>query len=245
VIISHEYRYVFVEMPHTASTAISKELCDNYKGLSILQKHTHYHEFLRGASEDERKYFVFAGMRNPLDIIVTRYFKLKTNHGGFFTNPDHWRKNGGHVNGRAVREYRFIQERSADFQAYFRGFHWYPFDSWGCPSPADFDFVIRYENLQADFSEFTKRIGIAQIGPLPLVNKTAERQDDFLSYYTPEIRKLAVWVFGPYLKLWGYQFPADWQVDNIPLWHEWAFRLLRFVRKNVVRASMLSEFSER
>jgi hypothetical protein len=235
MIVSKEYKYVFVEIPHTASTAISRELCENYKGQSILFKHAHYRDFLKIALGEEKSYLVFAGIRNPLDVIVTRYFKRKTDHEGFFSSPEHWQKNRGHVTNKALHEYRFIHEQNADYPAYFHRFFRYPHDSWGCPSPDDFDFVIRFEHLQDDFAGLLQRLGIPQVRPLPWTNKTAGKETDFWSYYPPEIRKQAVWCFGPYLDLWGYRFPPEWGVDSIPVTATWAFRLFRLFRKTLIR----------
>ena len=39
MVISHKHRYVFVEIPHTGSHAISKELCEFYDGQIIHRKH--------------------------------------------------------------------------------------------------------------------------------------------------------------------------------------------------------------
>ena len=78
MIISHKHKYLFVETQETACTAIAKELCENYDGKEILWKHARYRDFLRKASPKEKKYFVFTGLRNPLDFILSRYFKGKT-----------------------------------------------------------------------------------------------------------------------------------------------------------------------
>lgn len=43
VIISHEHKYVFAELPHTGSTAVSRELRENYAGEKILGKHSTYY----------------------------------------------------------------------------------------------------------------------------------------------------------------------------------------------------------
>src|SRR5262245_27774439 len=80
MVISHKHRYLFVEIPNTGSTAISAELRRHYDGEPVLHKHATYGEFLRLASRDQRTYFVFGTVRNPLDLAVTEYFKLKTNH---------------------------------------------------------------------------------------------------------------------------------------------------------------------
>jgi hypothetical protein len=76
MVISHTYKYLFVELPHTASTAIHQELCENYEGIPIIRKHAPYHEFIRIATAEEKVYFVLSGIRNPLDEAVSIYFIL-------------------------------------------------------------------------------------------------------------------------------------------------------------------------
>jgi hypothetical protein len=71
MIISHKHKFLFVELPLTASTAISRELRANYGGEKILFKHATYQDFLRVANTHEREYFVFSGLRNPLDKAVS------------------------------------------------------------------------------------------------------------------------------------------------------------------------------
>ncbi|NJN96772.1 MAG: hypothetical protein HC875_23010 [Anaerolineales bacterium] len=92
MIISHTHRYVFVQLPHAGSTAIGTELVENYEGVTILHKHAHYLEFLRIASADEKKYFVFSSIRNPLDEAVSIYTHFKTNPYQIFTNPKKLKK---------------------------------------------------------------------------------------------------------------------------------------------------------
>lgn len=233
MIVSRQYEYLFVELPHTASTAISHELCEKYDGVEILHKHAHYHEFLEVATREERNYFVFAGIRNPLDVAVTLYFKKKTNHQGFFTNPIYWRKHGGHVSRSELEVFHFIQEEEADFPTCFKRFYKLPYDSWGSPSPDDFDFIIHYENLQQDFATVLDRLGIEQVRPLPLINKT-EDKGNYLSYYTPDIRDQARRIFGPYMRLWGYDFPSEWEKHYVPWFSQVLFHTLRFFRKQLL-----------
>lgn len=57
---------LFVELPHTASTAISRELCDQYDGVTILRKHTRSHELLESATADQKRYRAFSCIRNLL-----------------------------------------------------------------------------------------------------------------------------------------------------------------------------------
>lgn len=210
MIVSHRYKYVFIEIPHTASTAIGNELCENYEGRRVFSKHAPIELFMRRSSEEEKKYFKVACIRNPLDVVVTRYFKRKTNHQGFFTNPEYWSEFGGHVTKKARWEFEFIQKNNASFTEFFKKFYKLPFDHYGNPSPNQFDFIIRFENLQEDFSKLLENLGIKQLRSIPLINKTDEKSENYLDYYKPEIQNRAIWVFSPSMKEWGYKFPEYW-----------------------------------
>lgn len=230
MIISHKYKYLFVELPHTASTAISKELRDLYDGEAILRKHSRYHDFLRQATPAEKSYFVFSGLRNPLDTIVTGYLKYKHNAGNFYTDPKNWQRNGGFVSETALKTYRTIQQEDLSFEDYFRQVRW-PYDNWSNLAHRSFDAIIRFENLQDDFAAVLKQLGIEQVRPLPVVNATTNKSKDFWSYYTPAIRGHAIFVGGPFCERWGYAFPAEWGDVRIP-WQAWAiFFALGLVRK--------------
>ena len=71
MIISHKYKFLFIGLPFSASSAISKELYTKYEGEPYLRKHSLYHEFIKIATIVEKKYFVFAVLRNPMEIVVT------------------------------------------------------------------------------------------------------------------------------------------------------------------------------
>ena len=116
MVISHKHRsFVSLELPHTASTSIRRELCEYYDGTTILLKHASYKTFLKTATDEEKNYFVFSCIRNPLDNAVSVFFKLKTDHRGRFANPKQNKKRRI----RAKRIYKFIQENNADFATYF------------------------------------------------------------------------------------------------------------------------------
>ena len=53
MIISHKYRFVFVGLPFSASSAISKELNLMYEGKARLSKHSLYQDFLKDAEAEE------------------------------------------------------------------------------------------------------------------------------------------------------------------------------------------------
>lgn len=229
MIVSHEYKYLFVELPHTASTSISKELCEQYSGCVILKKHSPYNKFLRSASAEEKEYFVFSAIRNPLDVVVTEYFRLKTNHKEAFTNPKKWKKNGGWVPNYQLSQFKFVQDSNENFATFFKRYYRSPYDSWSCLSHKRFDFVIRFENLQDDFLEVLHMLGIKQKRTLPTNNKTGGKRD-FLSYYTPEIQDQAKRVFGPFMKKWNYSFPPEWGNSSVSELSQLEFHLLSIPR---------------
>jgi len=222
MIISHQHKYLFVELPRTGSTAIRRELRQQYNGVPILFKHATYYDFLRHASPEEKQYFVFSCIRNPMDEAVSLYFKYKTDHQSRFSEAHKAEKNQL-VRSLNFKKYRFIQNHQADFSTYFLKHYHRPYSNWSCLSHKTFDFVIRFENLAQDFAQALQRIGLEPKRPLPVVNKTGERKQSFSTYYTPETINRARRIFGPYMQQWGYEFPPEW--DNQPLtrWNHWEY----------------------
>ncbi len=231
MIISHRYKYLFIELPHTASTAISRELRELYDGEAILRKHSRYHDFLKIAGPAEKRYFTFSGIRNPLDIIVTGYLKYKHNAGNFYTNPKHWQRNGGFVSDIALQTYQVIQKTNMSFEEYFERVYHYPYNDWSNLAHNSFDAIIRYENLQQDFFAVLEKLGIEPARPLPVVNATTSKSKDFWQYYTPTMREHAKFVGGPFCERWGYAFPAEWAAVTVPWRARATFFLWGLVRK--------------
>lgn len=234
MVISNEYKYIFLEIPHTASTAISRELCAHYGGVRMLHKHATYHELIAFAGEQIiQDHVIIGGIRNPLDILVTSYFKLLTNHQGFFTEERFREQQGGHVSNLQLRRFEYVKQGESNFATFFNRFYKLPFDSYGSPRPKDFDFIIRFEQLQEDFARLLDFLGISAVRSLPTINKTAGRKEDYLSYYTPDIQSRAIWVFGPYMQRWGYDFPTDWEEGRLLWLSELQFHVLGVLRRRV------------
>jgi hypothetical protein len=228
VIISHTHKYLFIELPRTGSTAVANELCESYDGRRILKKHATYRQFLKKATEEEKGYFVFSGIRNPLDKIVSLFFKYKTNQRGY-DSPELYKNSNVFIAWLTKSQFSYVQRNDADFADFFTRFYHLPYDDWSSLDHTHLDFIIHFERLEEDFAEALKRIGIESVRPLPVHNKTAQRDRDFWTYYTPGIRDRAVWVFGPYLKRWGYSFPAEWNKE-VSLASEIAYRGTNAVR---------------
>ncbi len=201
MVVSHHYKYVFMQTMKTASTAIAKELCDNYEGEMILHKHASYAEYLAQANMREKQYFSFAGVRNPLDVAVSRYELRKSARG-----PREDQTN------RVQNQY--IAASGADFTQFFTEFmvnRGVDFASvplnWRSKSFQSIDYIYQYENLQHEFSTILRLAGIEQKRPLPLVNKTTGK-DHYLEYYDNVTLQFAYTLFEDYLRRWGYDVPA-------------------------------------
>ena len=227
MIISEKHRYLFVELPHTGSKAVSAELREWYAGRSIHTKHARYSEFLRTASPEQRTFFVFSAVRNPLDVAVSLYFRYKNDHLGRYSTR---RKTVGEG---ALRTFEWVQRTGADFPSFLRHEYRRPFayDNFSSEAHDGFDYVMRFENLQDDFASVLGKIGVEPIRALPLVNRTAGKRDHFASYYTPEVIPHAMWVFGPFMERWGYAPPQEWGKVRVPLTARAAFHIGRPARR--------------
>ena len=231
VIISHKNKYLFVEIPFTGSTAISQELCELYEGEQILKKHSYYSDFLKNATPEERCYFVFYGIRNPLDEAVSKYYKLAPNQRGKFTDPEKLKKRNSIDQRRKTSLYKEIKKKNLDFETFFLNNYHQPYNNWSCFARGHCDYVIRFESLQEDFARVLQLLGLEPKRPLPVRNSTAERKKDFLSYYSPRLIPRAKRVFGPFMKQWGYEFPSEWGGSKITRLQQFEFEVFTLLRK--------------
>lgn len=232
MVISHKYRYLFIEIPLTGSWAIRHELCEYYDGSLILHKHATYPEFSRIATVDEKKYTVFATVRNPLDATVSGFFKLKTNHKGIFSNPEA-SINSHYIDYVDLKSYECLRNSNITFESSFLSSKIWerPYSDMIEVSSKFLDFVIRFERLNDDFAEVLRLLGIEQLRPVPIVNKTQSRKADWESYYTPDMIEKAKRIYGPFMQKWGYEFPVDWGDHRVSWIKQAEFRLVNLMKK--------------
>ena len=242
MIISHRHRYVFVEMPRTGSRAVANELEELYDGHEILRKHATYSDFLRDATDDERTYFSFSSVRNPLDVAVTRYAHLRANEGNRFTDARQVALRNSLASKLERHIHRWIVKRDASFEAFLRRWYVLPYDTWTSLDHRRLDMVMRTETLADDFARALERIGVAPVRRLPVVNATPGRDRDFVAFYTPRAIARAAWVFGPYMREWGYEFPGSWGDVRVPWWSEVLMRIVRVPRMIYWRYFRFSDY---
>ena len=207
MIISHRHRYVFVEMPRTGSRAVADELEQYYDGHEILRKHARIRTSC-GTRPATSGRFSFSSVRNPLDVAVTRYAHLRANKDNRFTEARQISIRNSLASKVERRIHRWMVKHDADFEAFLLRWYLLPYDTWTSVDHRRLDLVMRTETLSDDFSRALERIGIEPNRRLPVVNATPGRETDFVSFYTPRAIKRAAWVFGPYMREWGYEFPS-------------------------------------
>lgn len=165
-----------------------------------------------------KKYKVIGSIRNPADQTVSMYFKYKNDVDQRFSSG---RKRPGKflrkslAKNRDKERYQYIIKNNASFDEYFlKFFHW-PYSNWSIVHHKNFDHIIRFENLNKDYRKIFTEIGVPVTRDLPQANKTPEKSKDFWSYYqSDEAKRRAKFVFGPFMRYWGYEFPESWK--NIP-----------------------------
>ena len=229
MIVSREHRFVFVEAPFTGSTAISKELLEQYGCEEVLHKHAHLREFLNVATPEEREYKVAIGVRHPLDQIVSFHAKLKTNHKGAFDDPARFEENGGWVSAANREQFEFVKGSDGDFSAYLERY----FLSGGVRvsqylwGRSAYDHLIRFERIDESFAELLGALGLEAKRALPVANPTAGRERDFFSAYPEELRGRVRAFLGPLIEDWGYELPASWG-SEVPLSSRISYRFKNF-----------------
>jgi hypothetical protein len=228
MIISHQYQYIFIEVPLTGSWAIRQELCKHYDGEPALHKHATYPEIHRALKADLSDYLVFGTVRHPLDKVVSRYFKLLTDHRGAFT--DEQSADQLLTDYADYKKFTFIQ-KSASFSQYLHRYYRWPYGDIIDVASDRYNVVIRFEDLQAGFSEVLSKLGIDQVRPIPVTNRTQGRKADWYSYFTPEVIDHAKRVFGPYMQKWDYAFPESWGNETVSSFNKATYWLLCNLRQ--------------
>ena len=167
MIISDRYRYVFIQTPMTGSSAVAKELVEKYEGRAILSKHAVYSTFLANANNEQQKYFVFSGVRHPLDKMVSNYQKMLNNHNERFTqklNADP-RKAIFQIRDRV--KYRRVK-RGWSYEQFLQ--HSKIYDEVSSLDHSKLNYVMKFETLESDFEKVLTQLGITLVRKLPRFN---------------------------------------------------------------------------
>ncbi|MCB1729133.1 MAG: hypothetical protein H6988_06800 [Pseudomonadales bacterium] len=175
MIISRKHKYIFVGIPFSGSTAISRELCLLYDGEPIVTKHANI-QMLFGSGIDLSSYRVAAVLRNPVEFMKTYYHKLKNPPAGYYVDPVYNIENGGHIRQQDRERYAVVQARNLTFSQFIAKYYRLPYDTFFSLNKPYLDYVIRFADLNSSFREFLGQCGIEPLRDLPVLNKSDSKE---------------------------------------------------------------------
>jgi len=174
-----------VHIPRTGGTSIEFQLRQSDPGL-LGKKH----ESLFDIKErfDPTGYFKFSFIRNPWDIVISKYFAP------FYREINI-------LSGKTLlyflnNYYRAKKEAGDSFFDYF--------------DPSELDFIGRFETRANDLKYISKKIGIKINSDFSVKAKEMQRaksSKSFHEYYDEETRNIVYQQYKDDIDFFGYQFP--------------------------------------
>ncbi|WP_428398091.1 sulfotransferase family 2 domain-containing protein [Marinobacter salarius] len=204
----------------------AEDILDKKGQFLVQKKHSTLNQLLKHKiiSQQERSGLTtFTAVRNPFDSLVSLYFKMHRGYQGELSDPNSWvHKVPGYADDlRIIRELTFDQWLNRfypDLPFYLKnktanairrsgklvlGRQSHVEDAF----VHGVDFVMKFENLQQDFSHVLKMAGIRNPPVIPMINTTDARSEkDYRALYTPKTRrKVEVYKEGV-LREFEYEF---------------------------------------
>ena len=194
MIISHKHRFVFIQVPRTASSFLGAYFFDHYSGEIVADKHSTYRQFLKNASEEEKTYKVIIGKRHPLDKTVTLYARIRPNQ---------------HKSGVALEEIQkdfenWLLKQSLKRKSVRSVQHLkdsYPYA----------DHVISQENLKEDLTLALNSMGLELADDLIWKHRTNSKQFHYTQYYSEHTRPIVLRTFRKEMEQLDYAPPPGWE----------------------------------
>lgn len=240
MVINHQHKFIFIGLRYSASSAISKELIEQYGGEPLYHKHSNIPLLLKDQPEiNISDYFIFAVKRDPIEKCFSVYNKHLNNPYNQFTNPKYFKENGGFVSKKARDFYVEFQNNHWSFEEYL--FHKYsfvqnskilknllliPYDDELSINKEHLNYTIDFNNLEKEFNECLLQIGITPKRNLPLYNKT-KKEEKSISL-SENIRHQ---FFGPYIKE-HHLVESEFKFKKTPLLAAIKFKILKIIRRD-------------
>jgi chondroitin 4-sulfotransferase 11 len=185
--INQDHKFIFIHIPRTGGTSIEKNF--SYIGDEI--KHWNLRDYKNYLNEREfNEYFKFTFVRNPWDIVVSKYVTIWYNsssrgHGGKI----------GYLCGKSLKYFlTYYQpakhEHGDSFFDYF--------------DPEEMDFIGRFENRKNDLDFISSKVG-ATIDQQIMENPHPHKKH-YTEYYDDEAREIVAEKYAKDIEYFGYKF---------------------------------------
>jgi len=199
--ISHKHKCIFIHIPKTGGMTIEHALLgdDFFKKLHNGRTPvtvTHGTPIDWKYPKKWNEYFTFTFVRNPWDRLVSAYFhdmsKRRIN-----TIPAR-RKVNNFLKSKNLGRNDFIPFVKKFLN--FKRVHYMPCNYW---FKKRYNFVGRFENLQADFDTVCEELGIPK---QKLSHKNKSEHKHYTEYYDDEAREIVAKKYAKDIKRFGYEF---------------------------------------
>ena len=219
MIISHRHKFIFVHLHKCAGTSVTRALIPylgrndlvfgctpKYERISKQSRNSggpHKHSTAKEIREyvgDERwhEYLKFSFVRNPWDLVLSKYF-------WWHKTPGDWSETSSATKKR-IMEMPFSEyaKNYGKNQSFYKSMV-----SSANASEIDLDFVGRYETLDADFEKLCQELHFPAISLLSLNTSSEMREKpSYVDYYDEESREVIAKVYAKEIENFGYQFGA-------------------------------------
>lgn len=222
-LISHRYKFIYFLNPRTASTATSRFLQEVAEGeilpktnilkedgsILVPAKHTRLSELVEHnlINEEVRSgYLKVVTVRNPFDSLVSLWAKMNKDYAKLLADENSW------VHKKPDYKQKLEASLGLDFATWVKKQHGERYRKGGTahvngPYILDMDTMLRFENLQEDFSVVASKLGLPGDHMIPKMNVTQGRaKTDYRTYYDDESRQIVAKVFAPEIEKLGYDF---------------------------------------
>ena len=205
--INHDLRCIYVHIPKTAGNSINRVFGVSWEDHKDLGRYA-----ADMPAGDFARYFKFAIVRNPWDRLFSDYnYQLKKSrarHTKLFLYDEAGavRTFAQWVRAVLADPYRYAPESWGGEVS--PGVHrWSPQVDWiAVNGRSQLDFVVRMEDLQADFSQVCRTLGIP---PVRLPHRNRRLHCHYSWYYDNTTRDLVSEYYAQDITAFGYRFEAS------------------------------------
>ena len=201
--ISHKHKFIYIHIPKTAGTSIYRTVQQIYQHpLDLTPQWDYKHNiYKQHATISQLKnlyqipisdYFKFTVIRNPYERAVSSYFWLRRLLGHSTTFKDFLLVRNGYdkinhfENNKGRKDHFLTQSEFIKINGIIT-----------------MDFLIKFENLQEDFNNVCRKIGLPKCN-LHHINQSKHKH--YTEYYDEETKQIVAEKYAEDIEQFGYEF---------------------------------------